>query len=101
MTQIMYAGAEPVQAPKPAFTLEPMTRTRTVTKCKRDENGFVMVDELVEEDGFMVRCYRGHSVFVTSLNELKRMKLDRMVPLLGKDDEAVAVIPVQLNKKGN
>jgi len=101
MSQIMYAGAEPIQAPKPAFILEPMTRTRTVTICKKDENGFTMTEEDVTEDGYMVRCYRGHSVFVTSLNELKRMKLDRMVPLLNKDDEAVAVVPVQLTKKGN
>lgn len=100
MSQILYAGAEPIQAPKPAFTLEPMRRTRTITKCKRDENGFVMETEEVEEDGFMVRCYRGHSVFVTSMSELRRMKLDRMVPLLNEAEDAVGVVPVQLDKKG-
>jgi len=98
---VIYAGAAPIEAPKPAFTLEPMTRSRTITKCVRDENGFVMRDEVIEDAGFMVRCYKGHSVFVTSIDELRRMKLDKMIPLLNNDDNPVAVVPVQLAKKGN
>lgn len=77
----------PQQQARPAFRLVKLPpRTRKVTKCIRDESGFRMVEEDVTDDApYMVQMMKGHSVYISSLDELRSLKLAAYVPVL-KDD---------------
>jgi hypothetical protein len=67
---------------RPAFTITPVKRTRVETRAKKDDQGFVTYEHEVEEDGFMVKTRRGDEVFLSSLAEVKRLGLDKLVPLI-------------------
>jgi hypothetical protein len=98
--QETYIGAAPQQQVRPSFYLKPMSRKRKITKCIRDEDGFRMEEVEIEEDGFFVQCYKGHSVFINSMQELQRLNLAGMVPLLVEgEDKPVGYMPSPLDKK--
>ncbi len=94
--QVM-AGVTPQNQPKPAFRLvELPQRTREVTICTRDELGFRMEKKQVTDEApYMVVMPKGHSVYISSLAELKALKLAEYVPMLSDTDyEPTMAIPV-------
>jgi hypothetical protein len=97
--QQMISGFNPQLGAKPAFTLTPMTRKQKKTICKRDDNGFEMTEVEVEVDGFLVHTPKGNSTFLT-LKELRRRKMDTMIPYINDLGDVLAMQPITLNKKG-
>lgn len=81
----------PQQATKPAFrliALGPRTVERTV--AVRDENGFKFVKKQEQvEGGYLLKAYKGHSVYIPSLNELRNRGLDVFVPMINSDNDEV------------
>lgn len=100
-------GLTPAQQPRPAFRLVKLpARTREVTICKRDENGFTMKTEQVTDDApYMVVMPKGHSVYISNLGELQKLKLAAYVPMLKPDDyEPMMTVPVDavtVDKRNN
>jgi hypothetical protein len=81
----------PQQATKPAFrliALGPRTVERTV--AVRDTDGFKFVKEKHQvEGGYLLKAYKGHSVYIPSLNELRSRGLDVYVPMINSDNDEV------------
>ena len=88
------------QVARPAFTLTPMTRTRTEMRAKKDENGFVTYPVEVTDEGFMVKTRRGDEVFLTSYAEVQRLGLDKLVPLIADNapDDPVGYVEPNLGQ---
>jgi hypothetical protein len=93
----MMAGVREEQVRRPEFTLRPMTRVRKqhVMVPDKDEAGKTLGFKLkLEErtvDGYMMRCMKGHSQFITKEQLIER-GLDKKLVRVYKEgaDEPVA-----------
>ena len=108
-SQTMVMGITPTDTPRPAFTLRPLPprmRTRTLMKAQYDELpggeqkliGFKpeTVQETIE-GGYLLRCMKGHSVAIDSLDTLRELKLGEYVSIINTKDAdggVVAHLPV-------
>jgi hypothetical protein len=97
---IVLSGIQPQNAPRPAFRLVKLPpRKREVTICKKDENGFTMTKKIVTDEApYMVQMMKGHSVYISSIEELRSLKLAEYVPMLNADtfDEPVMALDVNM-----
>lgn len=94
----------PVTEMRPAFTVTPTRRkmVKNIAKFDRELRKSEVTPIEVEVDGYMVRCYRGHEMFIDSLAELRRLGFTGDVPMIGKvgtsDEEMiVGAMPSMLN----
>lgn len=80
--------------PRPAYTIEPMTRKTLVNKAVKDDMGFRIIPTEVTYEGYMLRTFRGDSVFLKH-DDLVRLKLDKnLIPMVmpGGDDTPVGMV---------
>ncbi len=105
----MVMGITPENTPRPAFTLRPLpprVREKTMMRAQYDEVpggekkliGFKpeVIRETIE-GGYLLRCMKGHSVAIDSLDQLKDMKLSAYVSMINPtdaDDTPVAHLPL-------
>ncbi len=92
-------GIAPELQPKVEFRLTPQKRTVSKHIFEKDGDGFKLVIKEFVVDGFLMRCMKGHSQFVTA-EQLKERKLDRHVRVYrGDGDDPVSVVPLTIPVK--
>lgn len=86
---------EQQQQARPAYTIEAASRTTIVNKAVKDELGFRIIPTEEKLDGYIVKTFRGDSVFLKH-EDVLRLKLNRnLIPMVvdGGDDTAVGMMP--------
>lgn len=98
MSAIAQYGA--VSEMRPAFTVTPAhkTITKNFATFDRELRKSEVVPKQVEVDGFMVKCYRGHEMFIETESELRRLGFTGAIPMIGKvgnsdEEQVVGVMP--------
>lgn len=80
--------------PKPAFLVKKLEGKRMVDMITFDSKGAKKVTPVERDAGYLVRFpHKGHSIRVTSEEELKALGFDQTIPVL--DDEGDVVFDLE------
>lgn len=78
---------------RPAFTVQKLPGTKKMPIIFFDEKGKKYTKEVEEDAGFLVTLSKGHSVRIRTEADLRRLGLDKTIPLIDNEGDVVGEMP--------